>query len=519
MIAAALIVLREVFEVALLVGIVAAATRSVPRRGNWIAGGIALGVAGSIVVAAFAQEIASALEGFGQEIFNAGVLLTATAMLGWHNVWMKTHGAQLAREMTAVGRDVAGGAASLSVILVVVGLAVLREGSEVVLFLYGIAAAGTQGSQMLMGGLLGLAGGIAIGWTLYRGLLSIPARQLFAATSWLLLLLAAGLAAQAAGFLVQAGKLPPLVEPLWDSSSWLPEGSAFGQVLHALMGYTDRPSGMQIVFFLVTALVIGVSMTLVDRRRRPGASRTPALAAIAAAAILGGALGPKSAHAAHVVYSPIVEEGELEIAYRGHHDFDNDNAVDGGEQHKIELEYSPTARWKTELLVEFEKDPGESREATEVATENIFQLTEQGAHWADFGLLAEYAHSLQDGGDDALELGLLVEKQFAANIANFNVLAERAFEGGAETELEYAFRWRYRMDQRFEPGIELHGELGEWGEFGSAGDHRHQLGPSALGKFRQPGGRHAFEYEAALLFGLTADSPDTTLRLQLEYEF
>ena len=146
MIAAAIIVLREVFEAALLIGIVLAATRAVPR-GAWVAGGIALGIVGSLVVAGFAERIASALEGFGQEMFNAGVLLAATAMLGWHNVWMKRHGADLARQMSAVGHDVSGGAAPLSVLLVVVGLAVLREGSEIVLFLYGIAAGGADAAQ------------------------------------------------------------------------------------------------------------------------------------------------------------------------------------------------------------------------------------------------------------------------------------------------------------------------------------------------------------------------------------
>lgn len=273
MIAAALIVLREVFEAALLIGIVLAATRDVPRRGTWVAGGIALGIVGALIVAGFADRIASALEGFGQEMFNAGVLLAATAMLGWHNLWMKSHGADLARQMTAVGRDVSGGAASLSVLLVVVGLAVLREGSEIVLFLYGIAAGGADAAQLWAGSALGLAGGVAIGWALYRGLVVIPPRYLFSVTSWLLLLLAAGMAAQAAGYLVQADKLPALADPIWDTSAWLPQQSVLGQVLHALVGYSERPSGMQLVFFVAVALGLGVAMKMINR---PAARNGPA---------------------------------------------------------------------------------------------------------------------------------------------------------------------------------------------------------------------------------------------------
>jgi FTR1 family protein len=520
-IAAALIVLREVFEAALIVGIVLAATRGVARRGLWIAGGIAAGVVGAIVVAGFAERIAAALEGVGQEIFNAGVLLAATAMLGWHNLWMKRHGADLAREMKAVGRDVSSGSASMSVLLLVVGLAVLREGSEVVLFLYGIAAGGADAAQLFVGSALGLAGGAFVGWLLYRGLLRIPPRHLFGVTGWLLLLLAAGMAAQAAGFLVQAGTLPSLVEPLWDSSAWLPEHGVAGQVLHALVGYSERPSGMQLAFFLSVALILGVAMKLFDRPAATPSARAASFGALVFGAALAAAasLAPAPAHAAHVVYSPIVEGGERALEYRGHHDVDSAADRDGVEQHKLELEYAPTARWMTELGGEWEKEPGERLKATEIFFENVFQLTEQGQYWADFGVLAEYAHSLAKGGRDALEVGVLAEKQIGASVATLNLTAEREFERGAKAETEYAFLWRYRMRQAFEPGIELHGEFGEWGEFGRLKEHAHQAGPALLGRIPSAGGRGAFRYEAALLLGLTKASPNSTFRVMLEWEF
>lgn len=517
MIGAAVIVLREVFEAALLIGIVLAATRDVPRRGFWVVGGIALGAAGSLIVAAFAERIGSALQGVGQDVFNAGVLLAATTMLGWHNVWMKGHGAELARDMKSVGRDVSAGSAPLSILLLVVGLAVLREGAEVVLFLYGIAAGGTAPAQMLIGSLLGLGGGVAIGAALYRGLLQIPPRHLFSVTSWLLLLLAAGMAAQAAGFLVQAGTLPALADPAWDSSGWLPERGLVGQLLHALVGYAERPSGMQLVFFLGVAFGLAFLMKGASRPTVGGATRAVAPVAIVLTAAL--AVAPKSAHAAHVVYSPVVEEGERAIEYRGHNDFDESDDRDGSAQHKLEIEYTPNAFWRTELLGEWEKAPGESLEATEIAWENILQLTPQGKYWADAGLVAEYAHSLEDDGDDAIELGLLGEKELARSVVTANLLAERELTGGADTELGYALRWRYRWSEPFEPGVELHGGLGDWGDFERLDEHEHELGPSLLGKMRGAEGHGALKYEAALLFGITRESPDTTLRLQVEYEF
>jgi high-affinity iron transporter len=269
MLAAALIVFREVLEAALIIGIVLAASRGVRRRGLWVAGGIGAGIMGSLLVAGFAGEIANALAGIGQEVFNAAVLFSAVAMLGWHNIWMGRHGRELAVEAGDVGKLVLAGERPLYVLAVAVGLAVLREGSELVLFLYSIAAANNAtAAQSATGFALGLAGGSAVGALLYFGLLRIPLRHLFAVTSALILLLAAGMAAQGAAFLVQADLLPALGEAVWDTSFILSETSLLGQVLHALIGYVAQPAGIQLVFYAATIAVIGSLMRLAGRAER-----------------------------------------------------------------------------------------------------------------------------------------------------------------------------------------------------------------------------------------------------------
>jgi high-affinity iron transporter len=270
MLATAIIVFREVLEAALIIGIVLAATQGVPRRGAWVMRGIGAGVLGSILVAGFAQTIASAAAGVGQEVFNAGVLFAAVAMLGWHNVWMTRHGRELTLSADRLGAAVRAGTQPLWALAFAVGLAVLREGSEVVLFLYGIAAADDGGAAALAsGGALGLIIGMAAGSALYLGLVSIPLRHLFAVTSWLVLLLAAGMAAQGAAFLMQADLLPPLGAELWDTSFLLSEQSLPGRVLHTLIGYTAQPAGIQLVFYVVTLLVIGGLMRLFNNAAPP----------------------------------------------------------------------------------------------------------------------------------------------------------------------------------------------------------------------------------------------------------
>jgi high-affinity iron transporter len=257
MLATAIVVFREVLEAALIVSIVLAASMGALGRRYWVSVGVGVGVIGASLVALFASSIAAALSGVGQELFNAAILLLAVAMLGWHIVWMSRHGRELAASARAIGNAVISGARPLYVLAVVCGLAVLREGSETVLFLYGIAAGGGIGAVSLVaGGALGLAGGIGTGAVLYFGLLLIPTQRLFAVTNWMVLLLAAGMAAQAAGFLVQADLLPPLGEAVWDSSGFLAENSLIGKALHTLVGYVSRPDGIQILFYLATLLGI-----------------------------------------------------------------------------------------------------------------------------------------------------------------------------------------------------------------------------------------------------------------------
>jgi len=269
MLATAIIVFREVLEAALVVGIVLAASKGVRDRSLWVGGGVLAGICGAGLVAFFAETIAEAMAGIGQEILNATILFLAVAMLGWHNIWMGRHGRELAQQAADLGKAVTRGTRPLYALAVVVGMAVLREGSELVLFLYSLAAGGAGGFlDMAGGGVLGLAAGIAVGAALYFGLLRIPMRHLFAVTSAMILLLAAGMAAQAAAFLVQADLLPALGNQIWDSSWLLRDDSIPGRLLHSLAGYVAQPAGIQVLFYLAALGLIGGTMRLV-RRDRP----------------------------------------------------------------------------------------------------------------------------------------------------------------------------------------------------------------------------------------------------------
>lgn len=268
MLSTAVIVFREVLEAALVVSIVLAATKGVPSRAWWVSAGLLGGVVGAAFIAAFADVISAWASGMGQEVFNAGVMFVATIMLAWHSIWMGKHGREMAQQLSQVGRAVAAGSRPLTGLAIVVGVAVLREGSEAVLFLYGIAAGDPgQAPQMIAGGALGVLGGVGLGAGMYAGLLQIPLQRLFSVTNALIVLLAAGMASQGTGFLVSAGWLPSWGDTVWDTSWLLKESSVVGKMLHTLVGYTARPAGIQIVAYVATLLVIVLLARRVARKQ------------------------------------------------------------------------------------------------------------------------------------------------------------------------------------------------------------------------------------------------------------
>jgi high-affinity iron transporter len=267
MIPSFIISFREFLEIAIIISIILAATRGVAGRNFWVIAGIAGGLIGSAVIAVFAHNISEAMEGVGQEVFNAAILAVAVLMIVWTVVWMQSHGRALAQKMKQVGKSVVDGDTPLYSIAVVVSLAMWREGAEIVLFMTGIISSSEESIfEILIGGMAGAASAITIGALLYLGLIKLSSRHLFAVTGWLLILLACGMSAQIAGYLNAADMLPSLGNS-WDSSWLLPQDSIIGKILHAMLGYSERPSVMQLIFYTVT-LVATLTLIKITQRAK-----------------------------------------------------------------------------------------------------------------------------------------------------------------------------------------------------------------------------------------------------------
>ncbi len=265
MFSTAIVVFREIFEVALILGVILASTRGLAHRTRWIFTGICGGILGAVAVAYFAKSISMAAEGMGQELFNAGVLLTAAVVISWTALWMRQHGREITKHLKEMGKSLMEGATPLYTMSAVIALAVLREGAEIVLFTYGMIAAGQSIASILSGSAIGLAGGVIAGAMLYFGLLRIPTKYIFRVTTWMLILLSAGMASMAAQFLVSAGYFMDFTDTVWDSSWLIAESSLLGQTLHTLLGYTEQPMQIQLCFYLGTLGALSVAMLGMDK--------------------------------------------------------------------------------------------------------------------------------------------------------------------------------------------------------------------------------------------------------------
>jgi high-affinity iron transporter len=273
MFATALIVFRESLEAALFVGIVAAATRELAGRTRWLAGGVAAGVLGAILLALAAQQLSELFDGIGQDLVNIAVLSVALAMLLWHCIWVSAHAREIVAHARQLGSSVQRGQRAPWALVVAVALAVLREGAETVLFVGGALTGGgtVQPTQVVLACTIGLLLGIGAGALVYGGLSRLPTRQVFATTNLLIALLAASIGSQLAKSLAQAGLLARGTAPLWDTSFALAPDSALGTLLHALVGYDAQPCAAQLASYAAVLLVIYAGTRAMHRtgRSRP----------------------------------------------------------------------------------------------------------------------------------------------------------------------------------------------------------------------------------------------------------
>jgi high-affinity iron transporter len=256
MIKLAIVIFRECIEIAFLLSVIMAVTKPVKNSGQYIILGSLLGISFAAIFAFFAKTISNSMSGLGDEIFNSCVILFTVALISWTVVWMQGYNKKFRKDLSKLSDKITVGAVSQLMLVFVVAAAIFREGAEIILFVYSIASASNfEGNEYVMGVGIGMFGGIIVGTALYLGLMNYASKYIFKISTILLTLIAAGLAAEAAGILTSAGIIESFSDQLWDSS-WLVDNETIaGKVLNITIGYDSKPNGMQIAFYFATIIL------------------------------------------------------------------------------------------------------------------------------------------------------------------------------------------------------------------------------------------------------------------------
>jgi high-affinity iron transporter len=510
MFSTAIIILREVIEIAMILSVLLAATHGLPGRMLWIVGGMAGGLAGAGLVATFAETISASLSGLGQEFFNALILFVAAIIIGSTVIWMRSHSAALAQHLKQVGKDVSSGKLPMYSLALVCGLTILREGSEIVLFVYGMALSGQGAVSIALGCAIGLSLGLLAGTLMYFGLLKVPARHVLQVTSWMLMLLVAGLASQAVVYLSAAGYFPNLSYQVWNTSWLLSEDNILGKGLHSLIGYSARPTAIQLIVYAGTLTVVLGIVTVNDRKKKPIAM------SVAAVAFFAMVMGAHPAYALDEIYSPNVVPNELSFEYSGSTTFDRDPNKRDAESHEFAVEYGLNDRVTLEASGTWTKDPNAPTKFDSTEVEGRFQFAEQGEDWIDTGLLVAYSFPGNSTSPHELEVKLLLEK----DVGKFTTLANVGFEWqvGANAEdggPDYVLlaNERYRLNYYLEPGVEFQGDLGQRRNIGRINNQEDYVGPALYGHLMSH-----LKYQVAYLFGASTPASNSAARVLFEYE-
>jgi len=252
-----LVMLREGLEAALIIGIILA---YLAKTGNgdkfgvvWMGSGLA--VLMSVIVGTGIFVTAGEFTGRAKQLFEGTAMFSAAGVLTYMIFWMRKQSINIRTHLQArVNTALQTG--SLGALVVLVFVAVGREGVETALFLFAAAKAATPVTATV-GGLLGSLGAVVLGYLLYRGTYRLNLRAFFNVTSILLLLFASGLLAHGTHEFHEAALIPAVIEHVWDTNAIIHDTSSVGSLLNAVFGYNGNPSLVEVLVYASYLLVVG----------------------------------------------------------------------------------------------------------------------------------------------------------------------------------------------------------------------------------------------------------------------
>lgn len=260
MIKIALVIFREMLEISLILGIVAAAAGSIKNSRIYITAGIMSGFIGAAILAFFITRLSSMLSGYGEEMVDVAIIMTTVVVVSTMAIWVQHSAAKLHAKIEKLSENAESPLYARMMLILVVATTVLREGAEIVLYIHGLASAHRfNATDYISGFVLGMSAGIGAAVAISYGLSRIAVKYLFSTSFILLALVAASLASEAAGKLTSIGMVDFLSSPMWDSEWFISDASLIGRILKMLIGYNSKPNGLEVVFYVTTLLTIYIA--------------------------------------------------------------------------------------------------------------------------------------------------------------------------------------------------------------------------------------------------------------------
>jgi high-affinity iron transporter len=253
-----ILVLQEMIEAALLISVLLVFTnlfqkswdKSFALHTTWVGLSIAIGVLGAVIYSYYTPQISEMFDYVGQEIFNAGIHLLSLLLVCLFAFIVPS---------ARLGKNVMGRARFAAFCMTgIVMFAIVREGSEIIQYIGGIAGQEGNFTPVVLGGFIGAGIGVSAGVLLFYGLISLSANWSFRISMGLLCLIAGNMGSQTVLLLTQADWLP-FTPIAWNSSSALPENSIVGHLMYALVGYEATPSILQVSIYILGIALIVIS--------------------------------------------------------------------------------------------------------------------------------------------------------------------------------------------------------------------------------------------------------------------
>ncbi|TDG11861.1 hypothetical protein E2F43_15955 [Seongchinamella unica] len=246
-----ILVLREVLEAAIVVSVLLAVSRNLRLSTRWLLASLPVTAIFILLFSSNLDAITDAFDGAGQEVVSAGLQIAVFAGIV---------GVVFITELQRSGH--VGSLRPLPLLMAITVIcAMIREGSEILIYITAFAASGENGAAVFAGSAIGGGIGISLGVLMFAALRAVSAELSARLCVFLMALIGAGMVMQSTMLLEQVDWLQPGRE-LWDSSALISEQSISGQLLYAVFGYEASPGLVQVLLYAISVVLVALAWVL-----------------------------------------------------------------------------------------------------------------------------------------------------------------------------------------------------------------------------------------------------------------